>query len=62
MPTRSPLYESDFFAWSREPAELLRKGELARPTSGVSPRKSTSIGRTEKRELVSRLDVLLCVS
>jgi hypothetical protein len=28
MPARSPLYDSDFYAWSREQTELLRKGQL----------------------------------
>ena len=29
MATRSPLYDSDFYAWSREQADLLRAGKLA---------------------------------
>jgi HTH-type transcriptional regulator/antitoxin MqsA len=28
MPVKSPLYDSDFFAWSREQADLLRAGKL----------------------------------
>src|SRR5208282_4349618 len=48
MPPKSPLYERDFFAWSRERAELLRAGKQRasspRPTSSTSPRKSTAWG------------------
>jgi hypothetical protein len=29
MSAKSPLYDSDFFAWSLEQAELLRAGRLA---------------------------------
>jgi hypothetical protein len=59
MPTRSPLYDSDFYAWSREQAELLRRGELARADIEHIAEEIDSLGRTEKRELISRLTVLL---
>ena len=59
MPTRSPLYDSDFYAWSREQAELLRKGELAQADIEHIAEEIDSMGRTEKRELISRLTVLL---
>ena len=29
MAAKSPLYDRDFFAWSREQADLLRAGKLA---------------------------------
>ena len=29
MPAKSTLYDRDFYAWSREQAELLRAGKLA---------------------------------
>ena len=59
MPVKSPLYDSDFFAWSREQAELLRSGKLAQADIENIAEEIESMGRTEKRELVSRLSVLL---
>ena len=59
MPMRSPLYDSDFFAWSREQAELLRAGKLAQADIENIAEEIDSMGRTEKRELSSRLTVLL---
>jgi hypothetical protein len=59
MPMRSPLYDSDFYAWSREQAELLRKGDLAQADIEHIAEEIDSMGRTEKRELISRLEVLL---
>jgi hypothetical protein len=59
MPTRSPLYDSDFYAWSREQAELLRAGKLAEADIEHIAEEIDSMGRTEKRELISRLTVLL---
>ena len=56
---RSPLYDSDFYAWSREQAELLRSGRLAQADIEHIAEEIDSMGRTEKRELVSRLTVLL---
>ena len=59
MSARSPLYDSDFYAWSREQAELLRAGKLAEADIEHIAEEIDSMGRTEKRELVSRLEVLL---
>lgn len=59
MSVKSPLYDSDFYAWSREQAELLRKGELAQADIERIAEEIDSMGRTEKRELVSRLTILL---
>ncbi len=59
MSTRSPLYDSDFYAWSREQAELLRAGKLAQADIDNIAEEIDSMGRTEKRELISRLTVLL---
>ena len=49
MPARSPLYDSDFYAWSLEQAELLRKGELAQADIEHIAEEIESMGRTEKR-------------
>lgn len=55
----SPLYERDFFAWANEQAALLRSGKLDLADIDHIAEEIESMGRTEKRELVSRLAVLL---
>jgi hypothetical protein len=59
MPAKSPLYDQDFFAWSRHQAELLRAGHLAEADLEHIAEEIESMGRTEKRELISRMNVLL---
>src|SRR5271156_4853787 len=59
MSAKSPLYDQDFFAWSRQQADLLRAGDLARADIEHIAEEIESMGRTEKRELVSRLTILL---
>src|SRR6202050_4997216 len=59
MSATTTLYDRDFYAWSREQAELLRAGELGRPDLEHIAEEIESMGKTEKRELVSRLTVLL---
>jgi hypothetical protein len=59
MPAKSPLYERDFYAWSNEQASLLRAGRLAQADIEHIAEEIESMGRTEKRELVSRLTILL---
>jgi hypothetical protein len=59
MSAKSPLYDSDFFAWSLEQAELLRAGRLAEADVEHIAAEIESMGRTEKRELISRLSILL---
>jgi hypothetical protein len=59
MPVKSALYDHDFFAWSREQADLLRSGKLSDADIDHIAEEIESMGRTEKRELVSRLTVLL---
>jgi len=59
MTVKSPLYDHDFYAWSREQAELLRAGKLAQADIENIAEEIDSMGRTEKRELVNRLEVLL---
>jgi hypothetical protein len=56
---QSPLYESDFYAWAVEQAALLRSGKLAQADIDHIAEEIDSMGRTEKRELVSRLTILL---
>ena len=57
-PTAS-LYERDFYAWANEQAALLRAGQLSAADVEHIAEEIESMGRTEKRELVSRLAVLL---
>lgn len=59
MPRSSPLYDRDFFAWANEQAGLLRSGRLDQADIAHIAEEIESMGRTEKRELVSRLAVLL---
>jgi hypothetical protein len=59
MPAKSTLYDRDFFAWSLKQAELLRAGKLAEADIEHIAEEIESMGRTEKRELISRLSVLL---
>src|SRR5579864_8782072 len=56
---KSLLYNRDFYAWSRQQAELLRAGKLAQADIEHIAEEIDSMGRTEKRELISRLSVLL---
>ncbi len=58
MPVKSPLYDGDFFAWSLEQAKLLRGKARARRHRAIAE-EIESMGRAEKRELISRLSVLL---
>jgi hypothetical protein len=55
----SPLYDHDFFAWANEQAALLRAGKLAQADIEHIAEEIESMGKTEKRELISRLTVLL---
>lgn len=57
--TDSPLYERDFHAWAIEQAALLRGGRLSDADILHIAEEIESMGKTEKRELVSRLTVLL---
>ncbi|MBB6254875.1 DUF29 domain-containing protein [Nitrospirillum iridis] len=57
--SRNPLYDQDFYAWATEQAALLRAGKLADADVAHIAEEIESMGRTEKRELISRLTVLL---
>ena len=52
-------YDNDFYAWANEQAALLRAGRLGQADIEHIAQEIESMGRTEKRELVSRLRVLL---
>ncbi len=59
MPVKSALYDQDFYAWSNQQAALLRAGELQQADIEHIAEEIESMGKTEKRELISRLTVLL---
>lgn len=53
------LYDQDFFAWSQEQAQLLRTGKVSEADLEHIAEEIESMGKSEKRELVNRLAVLL---
>ena len=53
------LYDRDFYAWANQQAALLRAGRLAEADLENIAEEIESMGRSEKRELVTRLVVLL---
>ena len=53
------LYEAVFYAWANQQAALLRAGKLSAADIANIAEKIESIGKSEKRQLVSRLTVLL---
>ena len=55
----SALYERDFYAWANEQASLLRAGKLSAADISNIAEEIESMGKTEKKELESRLKVLL---
>jgi Domain of unknown function DUF29 len=55
----SATYDTDFYAWANEQASLLRSGKLTEADIEHIAEEIESMGRTEKRELVNRLAVLL---
>jgi ribosomal protein L29 len=56
--TRS-AYDRDFYAWATEQAQLLRAGRLEDADIDNIAEEIQSLARGERRELVSRLEVLL---
>nr|VFK15632.1 MAG: protein of unknown function DUF29 [Candidatus Kentron sp. LPFa] len=53
------LYETDFYAWANREAALLRAGNfLAADVENIAE-EIESMGKRERRELISRLEVLL---
>jgi hypothetical protein len=57
--SNTTLYEQDFYAWANQQAALLRAGRLTEADIANIAEEIESMGRAEKRELVSRLGVLL---
>jgi hypothetical protein len=59
MPAKSTLYDQDFYAWSNQQVALLRAGKLQQADIEHIAEEIESMGKTEKRELISRLAILL---
>ncbi len=59
MSAKYSLYERDFYASSNQQAALLRAGKLQHADIEHIAAEIESMGKTEKRELIGRLTVLL---
>jgi len=55
----SSIYKTDFYTWTQEQLELLRSGQLEKIDLQNLAEEIEDMGRAEKRELESRLEVLL---
>jgi len=53
------LYEKDFYAWTIKNAELMRQGKLSEIDIENIAEELESMGRSEKRQLINRLAVLV---
>jgi hypothetical protein len=53
------LYDRDFYAWANQQAALLRAGRFSEADIENIAEEIESMGRSEKRELVNRLSILL---
>ena len=56
---QASLHDSDFYAWTNQQAALLRAGSLDSADIERIAEEIESMGRSEKRELFSRLAMLL---
>jgi Domain of unknown function DUF29 len=58
-PPANDLYEADFYAWTQEQARLLRERRWADLDLDNLVDEVESVGRSDKRQIESRLEVLL---
>ena len=56
---KNSLYDRDFYAWANEQAGLLRAGRIAEADIENIAEEIETMGRSERRELINRLTVLL---
>ena len=54
-----PLYHTDFYRWTQQQAQLIRSGNLEALDLDNILEEIESMGRSERRQLGHRLDVLL---
>jgi hypothetical protein len=59
MGPNGPLYDEDFYAWTQQQATLLRKGAVEALDLTHLAEEIESLGKSQHRELGSRLDVLV---
>ena len=59
MSTKTTLYEQDFYAWTQEQAALLEGRQFDALDIPHLVEEITSLGKSEQRELVHRLEPLL---
>ena len=59
MARNAAAYDDDFYAWTEEQARLLRAGEFSQLDIENIAEELESMGRSDKREIESRLEVLL---
>ena len=59
MPRNSADYKEDFYAWTVEQAKLLRSGDFPAIDADNIAEEIESVGRSDRRELKSRLVVLI---
>src|SRR5215471_2684588 len=59
MRRNAAAYDGDFYAWTHEQARLLRTGQFALVDIENVAEELESMGRSDKRELDSRLEILL---
>lgn len=59
MPRNAAAYDTDFFSWTEQQARLLRAGELTDVDAQNLAEEIESAGRSDRREIRSRLIVLL---
>jgi hypothetical protein len=59
MRTKAELYDQDFYAWTQAQAALLRKGAVHALDLTNLAEEIESLGKSQHRELGSRLDVLV---
>ena len=57
--TQARLYEIDFVDWTEKTTQLLRNGQFKQVDWEAIIEEIESLGRSERRELKSRLEVLL---
>ncbi len=59
MPRNAAAYDKDFYAWTQEQANLLRAGKFSEIDVENLAEELDSMGRSDRREIDSRLEVLL---
>ncbi|WP_414530649.1 DUF29 domain-containing protein [Nodularia chucula] len=57
--TLAQLYETDFVGWTEQTVQLIRAAQFAQVDWDAVIQEIESLGRSERRELKSRLEVLL---